>query len=442
VAKTELAGGPISAFSASFLNPAVTNKHIIAASVNPLIFGTAKTVMELMFSKPFFMDVLDEKNEVDGEKTDILQRNLKQIDIDAILRSSANDSLLMGNGLSEWAWGQDPESKYIGFTGVARRPPENFVRKAKQPVSSALRWKGIYYTDDGKGFDETVRDATGTRIVTLDPEQVMCVPSVCEIAPDGPGLLEYLSSLLQGAGYSWIKIFDVMENQLTPYDVEVSDEDQDDISIAQNAVEHSTSTDVVPTPPTVDIKHNNYLNRTDVLEFHKFFQNYILWVVFPTAVLNYDGSNALLDASSGKSKTDLLFSFINTLRHNVAVEAEKKLNLWLRLNGFNRYYAKVSVPSTIPTDYQESVAIAKELSLASAWTKDEMRVWASQFSGFDLDPLPDGGDEFVLAAAIDDESKSKIDAMISSLLSESISETAEEALMPLVKRISENAGVS
>lgn len=439
--KKDLSGGNISTFSTSFLNPQMTNQNIVRASVNPLVYGTAKTVMDLIFSEPFFVNILDINEQVDEDKTVLIRKNLKKLGISSILRAGANDSLLFGNGISEWAWDQDPDTKYIMFNAASRRPPENFAKKKDNPASSALRWKGIYYTEDGeKGFDEAVKTERGTKIVTLDPEQIMCISSICEIAPDGPGMLEYLVSLLDGARYSWNKIFDVMDTQITPMDI-ITDNSIDGISIAKNYTEHQTSNDIVPRPSWIKVEHDDYPNKLDVIEFHKFFQNYILWVIFPTAVLNYDGSSALLDASSGKSKTDLLFSFINTLRDNIAIALEKKVELWLSLNGFDgTFSAQVVAPSTIPNDYQEAVAIARELSAAQAWTVDEIRDWANQFSSFELESLPEGGSSFVMGAAIDDDSKSKLDAMIATLLGESFSDAANDALIPLVKKI-EKAGI-
>ena len=443
--KSEFEGGNISAFAAQFLDPSATNQHIVRASVNPLIFGISKTVMDLVFSKPFPIKIWDIKsNEVDDEKTNLIRANFKKINITQKTRVAANDALLFGNGMAEFAWDQDPESHYIMFSSVQRLPPENFAKKLESPASSALRWKGIYYTETGdKGFDEAVKTEKGTEIRTLNPDQVMCIPSISEIAPDGPGFLEYLMPALQGSKFAWAKCFDVMDTQITPVEI-TTDNSVEGPPIAKNYTEHHNGTDIVPRPSWVKVERPTFPNKLDVLEFYKFFQNFMSWIIFPTAALNYDGANALLDPSSGAEKTTLLFSFINTLRANVATELEKKVELWLKLNGFEgKYSAEVSAPSTIPKDYQESVAIATLLSRGGAWTVDEMREWANQFSGFDLDVLETGGDVLVAMAAepvSDDHSKARVDALVTALLGESFQDATEKFLDPLLAKI-EKAGI-
>jgi len=270
----------------------------------------------------------------------------------------------------------------------------------------------------------------------------MCISSITEIAPDGPGFLEYLAPVLQGAKYAWVKIFDVMDTQITPEEYEIIGDNPDDITIAQYNVEHQNGSDKTPRSENVKIIHPNFPDKLDVVEFFKFFQQYLLWVVLPTAALNYDGSNALLDSSSGKSKTDLLFSFIDTLRANIAAELEKKVDLWIRLNGFEKQFAaQVLAPSTIPTAYEESVAVMTLLAKSGSVTMDEMREWANSFIGFDLPALETGGESFVaMAAEPDDSSKAKLDAMVTALLGDSFSKAADDLLVPLVKKI-EKAGI-
>ena len=440
--KTEFVGGNISAFAAQFLDPSIADKDIVRISVNPLIFGTVNTVTNMIFSEKFIINIVDMNKDIDEEKTELIRSNFKKIGLAQKTRVATNDSLLFGNGIDEFAWDQDPDTKYIMFSAMSRRPPENFAKKKENPASSSLRWKGIYYTEDGgKGFDEAVKTDKGTEVITLDPEQIMCIPSITEIAPDGPGFLEYLAPILQGAKYAWVKIFDVMDTQITPEDIITADT-PDDVTIAKNYVEHHTSNDIVPRPESVKVEHTDYPNKKDVIEFFKFFQQYLLWVVLPTAALNYDGSNALLDSSSGKSKTDLLFSFIDTLRANIATELEKKVDLWIRLNGFEKQFAaQVLAPSTIPTAYEESVAVMTLLAKSGSVTMDEMREWANSFSGFDLPALETGGESFVaMAAEPDDQSKAKLDAMVTALLGDSFSKAADDLLMPLVKKI-EKAGI-
>jgi hypothetical protein len=432
-------GSPKSLFDSAIVNKAITNKDIILGTVNPLVFALSSTVQEVTFSKPFTHQVNDQKNQTDQEKTAILSQILNDAGIMRLIRSIDNDALLLGNGVAEYGWEFDQELNWYKMIELGRRPIDTFSKKRDQTVpSTALRWKGIYELNGHIMFDQTI----GNKSITLNPEQMLHIGSPAPLAPDGPGIMEYLASLLTGARFAWNKIFDVMDTQLTPEEwYNLKEDDTANVEIIKRNIEYSTGRDKTALPGSVKKEPVKYYDRLDVLDFYHFFEEFMKFVVFPTAALNSGDQGALLDSSSSAAKSELFFKFIDSRRSRIAEAVTVVGQRFLRLNGFKDFKYQFVAPSVLPRNNELSLKVMTLLAQAGAVNANEMRSWANSIDpAFNLETSDLWAGVVVMGSTPDERARS--DALISSILQESFQDAAQDSLMPLVKEISDRSGVA
>jgi len=364
------------------LNQRVSNKDLILAAMNPLVQALSGTDTQLKFSKPFYHNVYDPKGKVDVEMSYDIAENLEDIDFFSWAQVADSDGFRGGRGVAELAWGKDSNSGYVNYTAMQRRPYDSFIRpKNDKIISTALRWKGMYYDNEGTlNFDQTINSGTKSgKIVSLDKNQVFSLSPLGSRFID-ESILEYLLPYIDLAAYSFDLIYVVMNEQINPKDLVITDENLPGTSdIAKNILEGNNSIENTPIPPNMSLNRPHYYDRQDILSFYNFATRELYKIVFPISALSDggEGKSALLDNSSASAKMSTFFAYIQSGRLKFCREASKLGNNWLDINGFKKKGYRYSlIPAPIePKDTQNELKIMIAARGSGDISQQEYRNW-------------------------------------------------------------------
>lgn len=368
----------------NMLNRRVTNRDLLLASMNPLVKALSSTDTQMKFSKPFYHNVYDPKGKVDVELSHDIAENLDDIDFFSWAQGADMDGFVGGRGVMEMAWAKNSESGYVDYTAMERRPYDCFLRpKDDKIISTALRWKGMYYQNGILHFDQTIAEGKNAgKIISLDPKQVFSLSPIGSRFID-ESILEYLLPYLDTAAYSFDLIYVVMSEQINPKELLITDENlPGNDTIAGRILEGSNAIEKVPIPPNMKMEHPKYADRKDILSFYNFATREMYKIVFPVSALSDGGDNksgALLDNSSAAAKMSTFFAYIQSGRIKFCKEANKVGNNWLDVNGFKKKgYRYELIPSNIePKDIKNELSIMIAARSNGDISQQEFRNWVN-----------------------------------------------------------------
>ena len=372
-----LQGSLLSPYEVGILTSNISNQDLVLATFNPLVTMLSSTITQTSFSKPFYPTVYKKNGDVDELATAQITEDFENIDFISWAMVGQNDAFNLGIGPAEVAYQHNEETKRFEFVSMERRPPDTFIfPKDRKITSSSQRWKGIYFRDGLRQFDQTI---VGKGVIKLNPQQMFYVLPTSAKYPDGPGTLESLLAMLDGCQTSFGLTFQVMANQIDPQELKISGNVPNSESIIQKFVEENNSYDTVPIPSEITIEHPRYYDKTDILDFFKFYENMLYKIVFPTSVLSSEGGG-LLDASSSYAKEDIFFTNIDFSRYRIRTGTQQIGNLWLDLNGYKKqgYKFQLVAPPVAPRNIQTEKEIMLESYKQGGISKGELREWLSQ----------------------------------------------------------------
>lgn len=376
--KPRFKGTDYSMYEQKSLNKKVTNSDLVLARLNPLIEAISSTVPQMVFSKPFYPTIYDSARKVDKEMSEqvtMMFDNLSSTDWAMIALA---DALCLGSGQDELCMAQNPETKFLDFNGMERRPTDTFVKPVDSSyISSSQRWKGIYYRNGQKRFDQTAYGGSNYgATVSLNPDLIFWLNPTNACFPDGPGILEYLIPFLDGAQFAFNLTYVVMGEQINPKNVKVSDPQPGDDDIVKKYLESSGSVDKVALPSNMEVEIPEYIDRQDILEFFKFYEKLMYRVIFPVAAISGEGGG-LLDNSSNLAKEDLFYGFIDCYRQRICRSFNRLGNYWLDINGYKKKgysFQYVASPISPRNIIAESKIMASSLQNAMI-SSEEYRTW-------------------------------------------------------------------
>jgi hypothetical protein len=370
-------GSNYSKYEERTFSKTVTEQDLILASRNPLVEALNTTHVELVFSKPFYHTVYDPKGKVDIEKSQQFADIFDRINFLEWAMVCEADSFNLGRGIAEMAYDKNPDTGWVEFTHMERRPIDTFSRPKDSSIkSTSQRFKGLYYKDGILQFDQT--QAWGNKsgnIVSLNPQQVFSIAPALARFPDGPGHVESLIPILDGAQYSFNLIYVVMAEQINPkvlYDLEP--QGSSDSQIVQTIL-NNNSLDKSSIPVDKKLEYPRFYDRQDILEVFKFFEKLMYRIVYPISSISGE-AGGILDNSSNIAKEDIFFSYIDFHRQKIVREAAFKGNLILDINGYKKQgyrYALVPAP-TLPRNLTEEGKIIPKVA-KDYLTSSEVRSW-------------------------------------------------------------------
>jgi len=411
--KAPLQGSSSSPYEVGILSANISNQDLVLATWNPLVIMLSRTITETSFSKPFYPRIYKENGDVDEEATAQIVEDFENIDWVSSAMVGQDDAFKLGIGPAEVAYLHDEETKRFKFTSIERRPPDTFqFPKDKKTVSSSQRWKGIYFKDGIRQFEQTI---AGKGVISLNPQQMFYVLPTSAKYPDGPGALETLLAMLDGCQTSFSLSFQVMANQIDPQELKIrgSNPGSDIQDKIERFVKENNSYDVTPLPEEVEITHPQYHDKKDILEFFKFYENMLYKIIFPTSVLSSEGGG-LLDASSSYAKEDIFFTSIDFARSRVSSGTQQIGNLWLDMNGYKKqgYKFRLVAPPVAPRNIQTEKEIMLESFKQGGISKGELREWLNQtIIGLELEKEEEQvgaqAEFMVRASKLDNYAKSK-----------------------------------
>ncbi len=381
---SELKGDIQSKLERGILNQRVSDRDLILAAMNPLVQALSGTDTQLKFSKPFYHNVYDPKGKVDVEMSHDIAENLEDIDFFSWAQIADSDGFRGGRGVAELAWGLDSNSGYANYTAMQRRPYDSFSRpKSDKIISTALRWKGMYYDKEGHlNFDQTINTGNKSgKIIQLNRNQVFSLSPLGSRFID-ESILEYLLPYLDCAAFSFDLIYVVMNEQINPKDLVINDENLPGTSsIASSILEGNNSIENTPIPPNMSINRPHYYDRQDILSFYNFATREMYKIVFPISALSDggEGKSALLDNSSSTAKMSTFFAYVQSGRLKFCREANKIGNNWLDINGFKKKgYRYELIPAPIePKDVQNELKIMIAAREKGDISQQEFRNWVN-----------------------------------------------------------------
>jgi len=376
-------GSNYSKYEERILNLKISNQELAQATANPLVESLNNTNSQLVFSKPLYHTVYDPNKKVDVEKSHQIAEIFDKVNFIEAAMICEGDSFNYGRGIAEVSWDKDPETNWLAFTAVERRPTDSFLRPKDNSIkSTAQRYKGLYYKDGILNFDQTQvwnynKNTKYNDIISLNPKQVFSLAQATARFPDGPGITELLQPFLDGCQFSFNLSYVVMSEQINPKEIIDKDsQGSSDNAIVQRMVSNNgVETSLIPADK--EMQHPRFYDRKDIIEFFKFFENLMYRVVYPAAALGSGESGGLLDNSSNLAKESIFFSYIDFKRQKLCRELNIKGNLLLELNGFKRQgYSYQCIPApVVPRNIEIEAKIVPAMAKMNYLTPTEVRSW-------------------------------------------------------------------
>ena len=381
------------------LNQRVSNRDLVLISMNPLVCSLNSTDTQMKFSRPFYPTVYSPKGKVDVELSHDIAENLEQISFWDHAMANSLDAFNYGRGITELSWGKDPNSGYINYLAAARRPTDTFIKpKDDKIISTALRWKGLYYDQEGQlNFDQTITNGTNSgKIISLNPKQIFSLGVLGARFPD-ESIAEYLISFLDLAQYALNLVYVVLTDQINPKEILISEEMPGDNTILEKYLEGHNGIERVPLPANMSAQHPRFYDRQDIIAFWQMATRELYKIVFPISALSEGGQNAsaLLDNTSSMAKQSIFFSYIQSGRIKICREVNKVGNNWLDLNGyFKQGYRFELIPAPIePKDLEIENKIMTAARSTGDVSQKEYRNWInSSVAGIRLEEEFDEAD--------------------------------------------------
>jgi hypothetical protein len=383
-------GSNYSKYEERILNTKVNSQELIQAIQNPLVEALNSTQTQMIFSKPYYHTVYDSQNKVDIEKSHHISLIFDNIDFLEWAMVAEGEAFTSGIGPAEMSYDKNPETGWVEWNGMSRRPADSFINPKDPSIrSTSQRWKGIFYQDGVLHFDQTqIYGKKYNEIVSLNPDQMFYIRSALARFPDGPGCLESLIPILDSVQYCFNLSYVVMAEQINPKEVyEKENMGSSDGPIVQRIVNNNgVETSLIPADKQVE--HPHYYDRQDILEFFKFFEHLMYRIVFPISALATGDGGGILDNSSNIAKESIFFSYIDFHRQKLCREINKKGNFLLDLNGFKKQgYTYQCVPApVVPRNIEVERHIMADLAKLNYFTPSEVRSWVnSSVSGIKLE---------------------------------------------------------
>jgi len=361
------------------LNERVSDRDLILASFNPLVEALNNTTIQMIFSKPFYHVVRGKDRKVDRELSEQIGDVFDNINFIDAAMAAAGDSFNYGIGISELSMDKNPETGWIEYNAIERRPPDTFKAPADSKIiSTSQRWKGVYVQGGVKYFDQTIaRGEKANNVVSLDPSRVFSITPNGAKFPDGPGLTEMLIPMLDGCQMAYSMSFVVMAEQLNPKELSITDENiPGTFDIANNILKENNNIEQYPLPPNINLGHPRYYDREDVQKFFKFYEQIMYRVVYPVSALSSEGGG-ILDNSSNRAKESIFYDHISAWRGKASRGAKILGNNLLDINGYKKKGCQYElVPAPIAArDIEIEAKIMQVAVKERKITDSEYRAW-------------------------------------------------------------------
>ena len=346
----EFKGSNSSKLEVRVLNQKVSDRDLVLATMNPLVEALNNTTVQMIFSKPFYHVVRGKDRKVDRELSEQVGDIFDNINSIESSMTATSDAFNYGIGPAELSMAKSPETGWIEYDAIERRPPDTFKAPRENTiVSTSQRWKGIYVKEGIKYFDQTIAEGKNAgKIISLDPNRMFHLTPNGAKFPDGPGLVESLIAFLDGCQMAYSLSFVVMAEQINSKELVILDENvPGNDTLAGNILQSNNGIEQYPLPPNMKFEHPRYYDKKDIQDFFKFYEQIMYRIVYPVAALSSDGGG-ILDNSSNIAKQAIFYDHIASWRAKVARGYRILGNNLLDVNGYKKKgYKYEMVPAPI-----------------------------------------------------------------------------------------------